>query len=913
MKSFLNILTSFRLTGLILMVLPFSIALATFIENDFGSSTARAHIYNASWVEALFILAGVNLLGSMVIHRVYRKSRISILMFHLSFLLILSGAGITRYSGFTGMMHIREGERSSFVLSDEAYLSVQVVEAEHAYRDSRMLHLSELRNRGRLMKVRTGGIAGNHNLQVDYLDHISDARSGNGKTALSVRLSSGNDSIDITIWGGNGLQGESRQVRLGNKEVLISYGSLGRSLPFSLKLEDFILDRYPGSESPSSFESRVILEDDQNQLQKPCRIYMNHILNYRGYRFYQSSYDTDELGTVLSVNRDRAGILVSYAGYILLGLGFILSLFNPNSRFRTLNRQLALSGKAKAASVLLFITILTLLGGSQAHAAPDSSVFSIPASHARDFGRILVQDPMGRIKPLNTMSSEILRKVSRKITFEGMGADQVLLGMLADPVHWQAVPMIKISHPEISELLEGRYVSFLDFLDPETEEGYRIIEAVMSAHATKPAERSKMDTEILRVDERMNICYMVYSASFLRILPDINDPRHTWHNPMSISGVYTGDDSLFAVNITGLYLESVREGMETGDWTAAGEYLGYIRVFQNRMGSGIMPPAARQKAEILYNRVNIFDRIARFYLAIGLTLLVILLIRILGRKERFKRLHRIMVIHLLAGFGVHTLGLALRWYISGHAPWSNGYEALIYISWAAMFAGVLFLRRSHAPIAVTAVLSWMILQTAHLSWMDPQVTNLVPVLKSYWLTIHVAVIASSYGFMGLAALMGFLNLVLMGVYSKKNRERVRSTIDSLSMIIEITIIVGLGLLAVGTFLGGVWANESWGCYWAWDPKESWALITILVYAFIVHMRFIPGLRGHYPLNLAAVSGFSCVIMTYFGVNYYLSGMHSYAAGDPLPVPGFVYWAGASILVVSVTAWLRFRKPEGARA
>jgi cytochrome c-type biogenesis protein CcsB len=408
---------------------------------------------------------------------------------------------------------------------------------------------------------------------------------------------------------------------------------------------------------------------------------------------------------------------------------------------------------------------------------------------------------------------------------------------------------------------------------------------------------------------------MVYSGEFLRVLPDVNDPDQKWHSPSTIANVYTGDDSLFAVNILNLYLQAVREGMADGDWSSADEYLGYIKVFQKRMGSGILPPETRQKAEILYNRISLFDRLARFYLAISAVLLITLLTQTLAKKERPKRekflnwLRRTMVIHLVAGFGVHGVGLALRWYISGHAPWSNGYEALIYISWASMLAGVLFSRKTSAPIAVTALLSWMILHTAHLSWMDPQLTNLVPVLKSYWLTIHVAVIASSYGFMGLAALLGFLNLLLLGLQSKANRERVEMSLTSLSMIIEMTIIAGLGLLTIGTFLGGIWANESWGRYWAWDPKESWALITILVYAFITHMRFIPGFKGLFALNLAAVIGFFSVIMTYFGVNYYLSGMHSYAAGDPVPVPDFVYWTVGIIILVAATAWFRNRKAE----
>ena len=412
---------------------------------------------------------------------------------------------------------------------------------------------------------------------------------------------------------------------------------------------------------------------------------------------------------------------------------------------------------------------------------------------------------------------------------------------------------------------------------------------------------------MLRVDERMNICYMVYSGNLLRILPDRDDPNHTWHSPNTIQSVYTGEDSLFAVNITQLYLEGVREGIETGDWQKGDEYLGYLKVFQDRMGAGIMPSPGRQKAEIIYNRINLFDRLARFYIAIGITLLIIQLISVLSVSINPRRMRRIMVIHLLAGFAVHTVGLSFRWYISGHAPWSNGYESLLYISWATMLAGVFFSRRTSTPLAATAVLAWMMLHTAHLSWMDPQLTNLVPVLKSYWLTIHVAVIASSYGFLGLASLLGFFNLVLMGLQSRKNREKVEHAIVSLSSIGEMTIIAGLGLLTIGTFLGGIWANESWGRYWAWDPKESWALITILVYAFIVHMRFMPGLKSLYPFNLAAVLGYASVIMTYFGVNYYLSGMHSYAKGDPVPVPAFVYYTLAIITLVAITAYARRRK------
>jgi cytochrome c-type biogenesis protein CcsB len=1028
LKKFLNIFFSFRLMGLIVMALAVSIAVATFIENDYGPETARHHIYNATWFELLFLLGIINLLGSMIIHRVFRKSKLTILVFHLSFILIIIGAAITRYLGFTGIIHIREGQNSSTVISDEVYLRVQVLEDGATSQVSRPVYLSGIRNPGRILKVP----AKNGSVTVRYLDHLTQARptvravhggdpamilvassamgrdyfaflgpeskwiggqlfhfnkqasdgirirldgdslvfqapypvrlfsmsdqsnvdlvadtwhpfhpmkvytfgslslvmseyenegevlavktseeDGPGRTALSLHLEAGSFSKDITVWGGKGMRGEPKTVSIGQKQLLISFGSLSRILPFSLALEDFILERYPGSDSPSSFESLVRLEDQERGLTAAHRIYMNHILSYRGYRFYQSSYDTDEQGTVLSVNRDWLGTNVTYAGYALLFLGILLSLFNPSSRFRKLNSQLAGMGSPGKTAVILLLTMLLTMPGVHAVAkdSPGNQEYEIPAEHAKAFGQLLVQDYQGRVKPMNTLASEILRKVSRSIKLEGYSPEQVLLGMMADPIKWQTVPMVKVSHPGIGEILniEGKYASFLQFFEPDKERSYVIGKQVSDAHRKKASERSKFDTEILRVDERMNICYMVYSGNLLRILPDRDDPNHTWHSPNTIQSVYKGEDSLFAVNITQLYLEGVRKGLETGDWQKADEYLGYLKVFQDRMGAGIMPSMGKQKAEILYNRISLFDRLANFYIAIGITLLIIQLVSVLSAGMNPRKIRRILVIHLLAGFAVHTLGLSLRWYISGHAPWSNGYESLLYISWATMLAGVFFSRRTATPLAATAVLAWMMLHTAHLSWMDPQLTNLVPVLKSYWLTIHVAVIASSYGFLGLAALLGFLNLVLMGLQSRKNRDKVDHAVASLSSIGEMTIIAGLGLLTIGTFLGGIWANESWGRYWAWDPKESWALITILIYTFIVHMRFIPGLKSLYSFNLAAVIGYASVIMTYFGVNYYLSGMHSYAKGDPVPVPTFVYYTLAIISLVAITAYARRKK------
>ncbi len=262
---------------------------------------------------------------------------------------------------------------------------------------------------------------------------------------------------------------------------------------------------------------------------------------------------------------------------------------------------------------------------------------------------------------------------------------------------------------------------------------------------------------------------------------------------------------------------------------------------------------------------------------------------------------------MFTGFIFHTLGIALRWYIAGHAPLSNGYESMIFISWITLLAGFIFSRKSDFALSSTAVLSGLTLLVAHMSFMDPEITNLVPVLKSYWLTLHVSVITGSYGFLGLGALLGLLTMVLLVMTNGKNRERISGTIDELTVINYKTITLGLYFLTIGTFLGAVWANESWGRYWGWDPKETWSLITIVVYTMVTHSRMIPGMKDIYTFNLLSLFAFSSVLMTYFGVNYYLSGLHSYAGGDPVPVPVFVYVTVIILVSLSVAAYIRYKK------
>ncbi|MEZ5196156.1 MAG: cytochrome c biogenesis protein CcsA [Bacteroidales bacterium] len=533
----------------------------------------------------------------------------------------------------------------------------------------------------------------------------------------------------------------------------------------------------------------------------------------------------------------------------------------------------------------------------------------ISKEHAKEFGKLLVQDKDGRIKPLSTVSSEVLRKLVRKNSYKGMSPEQVFLGIMTYPELWQKEPIIKVANPELANYLkiDGKNATFDQIVDLKTTGGYKIGEYVERAYEKKPSLQNKFDKEVMKVDERINIFYMVYNGNFLTVFPVPQHENFKWVSETDESKDFDEDEALFVNGIFSMYFSAIREAVTSGDWSSADEHLGYIVQFQQKYGASIMPPESRINLEIFYNEFNIFKRLSMYFGLVGFVLLVLHFINILKPKIKLKTVTRIASVLVFILFLMHTAGLGIRWYISGHAPWSNGYESLIYIGWATILSGLIFSRRSEVTLSVTAMLTSLILAVAGMSWMDPEITNLVPVLKSYWLIIHVAIITASYGFLALGAMLGFFNLILMNLKNKKNYLRLNLTITELSYIIEMTLIIGLFMLTIGTFLGGVWANESWGRYWGWDPKETWALVTVLVYSFVVHMRFIPGFRGNFAFSFASLVSYGAVLMTYFGVNYYLSGLHSYAAGDPVPIPSFVYYTVIVIAVVGIMAFINDRK------
>lgn len=723
-----------------------------------------------------------------------------------------------------------------------------------------------------------------------------------GTDALVFKVSQGSIEEEVVVKGGKGYVGSAQFVNVGETNVMLSYGSKKIDVPFAVTLRDFQLERYPGSDSPSSYASEVTVVDGDTEF--PFRIYMNNILSHRGYRLYQSSYDRDELGTILSINKDKPGTYVSYLGYLLLAIGLLFILFNKNSRFTLLSEKIDKVHKKRAALSIVIFFFLFSAQSALAQEHTQEEKFVPTKIQADSLASLIYQTNDGRMAPLHTLASDLLRKVHKNSTYEGLSAAQVLLGMMVSPHEWQHESIIQVKNKNIQKILgvSGKYVSYEDFFDAEGR--YKMQNEISAAYEKKPAERSQFDKDLMKVDERINISFMIYRGDLLKIFPVPNDSENHWVSP-SAEDLYTlsGEDSVFVRNSFHQYVLS----LASGDNDQADYIFGGIKKYQKMFGAEVLPSKIKTNLEIRANELNIFERLYPFYLLAGLYLLIITFIKIFKPKSKLKYFVWSGQGLVLIGFTIHFLGLALRWYVSGHEPWSNGYESMIYIAWASLLAGFIFSRKSEMTLAVTAVLAGIILFVAHLSWMDPQVTNLVPVLKSYWLTIHVATITASYGFMGLGALLAFVNLLTFIMKRKSNVKNLNLSIQELTYVIEMTLTFGLVLLTIGNFLGGIWANESWGRYWGWDAKETWALASIIFYAFVLHMRFIPGLKGRYAFNLASVIVFASIIMTYFGVNFYLSGLHSYAAGDPVPIPTFVYYTIAVVAVIGIWAYLNDRR------
>lgn len=1031
---------STKLMATLFVVFAVSMAVGTFIESKYGTDTATILIYNTWWFEAIMVVFVINFLGNIKKYNLLKKENLPVLILHLAFILIILGAGVTRYVSHEGILSFREGETTNFYTSDQTYVTV-FVEGQHNGEKLRKVNQKkvlfsqytknkykwqdnfkgkdfsirfkdfvggveegfiEKENGEIFMEITSVGEAGREknylksgevlalkgdfislNKEVDGAINISikdgktyikapkdgtvmqmptmetkQIRAGeentfqyralytfgqtqfvvaekekkgeigviktkdkNAQNALTLTIECQGQKKDVTLLGKKNFINEPKKQTVGGLDFTLSYGSVRYKLPFEIKLNDFIAEKYPGTEKGyKAFESKVQIIEDSGEV-IDYKIYMNHILNKDGYRLFQSSFHPDEKGSVLSVNYDLWGTTITYLGYGLLYLGLISSLFFGKTRF--VKQSIKLKKLQEKRAITVALILLSAVGWSQSQMPYQSKekidsfllANKVSKKHALEFGKLIIQDQDGRMKPMNTFSSEFLRKISKRTKYKTMDSDQVFLSMAMFPQWWYEVDFfyIKKDNDSLHKILEvekkTKFVSALDFFTKDYKN--KLEPYLQDAYATTNPNQFQKDFK--DAYNRLTLLDRTLIGENFKIYPVIGDKNNKWISPIEAQG-YVGDTiyAKYIKNSMPHYIELLREATKSGDYTKADEFLKIIKELQRKFGGKVMPSEKQIECEILYNRYNVFENLAYYYMASGVGMFAFLIIDIFaGRRKR--KIDPIKIVinafkwAIVVLFAIHSLGLCWRWYISGHAPWSDAYESMIYVGWATILAGICFSKHSPIAFASTAFVSSMILMVSHWNWLDPSIGNLQPVLNSYWLMIHVAVIVGSYGPFALAMILGAINLVMMGIRTKNNCEKVNSIIKELTIVNELALTVGLVMLTIGNFLGGQWANESWGRYWGWDPKETWALISIMVYAFVIHMRLVPKLRGTWAFNLASVVAFASIMMTYFGVNFYLTGLHSYASGEKVITPSFVYYSVAFVCALAVWSYVADRR------
>jgi len=850
---------SMKVAVFVLFFFGVVIGLATFIENDYGTQTARALIYNAKWFEVFLFFFILVLIYNIIRYKSYKKKKLSIFVFHFAFLIIALGAAITRYIGYEGIMHIRENQTSNTMVSDVKVLQVEATNGEDKAHFEKKVYFSSMNppyisnafykflyivlpknNIDKTLKVN------NKEVNIKLLKYLPSAtqevsQDPNGKTALILKISNGGKGKDISLFEGesydagtfiinfdtnkstsnkpilnivkdgdklkvitnfdmqtlsmatqqeenlskgtndfekgklyrfgqnmvvlrdiydkasikytsNSLkpkartpemttfkisvgdksktvnlftfkqsQGEPKTIKIGDTTVKISLGAKVIELPFSLKLIDFQLERYPGSMSPSSYASEVELIDPEQGIKKPFRIYMNHVLDHRNYRFFQSSFDMDEKGTILSVNHDP-GTLPTYIGYIILALGMIWNLFAKGSRFqKLLTRAKKLQNTTLIFAIALFFSMGNTTYASSMPKLDDNVskvVHGFSSKTVDRFAHLIVQDLRGRMKPIDTLSYEVITKLTGKTSAYGVEPTALFLGMITNPRIYQEIPMIKISHTRVAKDLglpeETKYAKFSDFF---TSDGrYKLAQQISKATRKMPLEKNKYDNELIKIDERLNIAYMVYTGSLLQIYPVPNDPNNKWVNPQEAIQNFPKDLSNIIRQMTQFLFLGVENGLSNQDWTDANRAIDMIELYQKKFGSAVLPSPEHVEIEIAYNRLGLLSKLVPVYLIVGILLLIFSFINVIKPSFSLKWIMRIAWSITIVAFILQVIAMGMRWYISGHAPWSNAYESIVFIAGATIVAGLFLAKNSPFTLAATTLLGGITLGVAHMNF-----------------------------------------------------------------------------------------------------------------------------------------------------------------------------------------------------
>ena len=633
-------------------------------------------------------------------------------------------------------------------------------------------------------------------------------------------------------------------------------------LPFQLRLDNFNIIYHEGTQAVADYETHFTIVEGQQQTE--ARVSMNNIFSHRGYRLYQSSYDEDQRGSVLAMNADPWGIPVTYVGYALLFFSLVYMLIDPRGTFRHLLRSPLL----QRAALLIIIFHCSLF---TCHAAAPT----LPREQADAFARLHILYN-NRICPVETYALDFTKKLYGKRHYGPYSATQVLLGFIFWGDEWSKEPIVKIKRGDLKSQLDLQTYCSVDFFFNEAMGGY-IIGPYLKEYYN--GQQDGFHKQAAQIDEKLSLVMDLRRGTPLKLFPA---NASSWIAPTDAlpAGINPADSAYITTVFNNLYQDAL-----SANYAHFGQIVKTISDYQQKHGAASLPTATKDKAEHLYNHIPFATILFMFNLTLGFLALFCCIWMMTRQKKSSKKWETTGNILLLISFLALTFCIALRWIVKGTIPMSNGYETMLLTAWFVM--AITLLSTLHSPLSTLSsllltfglLLSGFFLLVSHISQMDPQITHMMPVLNSPLLSLHVSIIMMSYALVSLTFICGIVALLLKGI-SKLRGHREKTTVatqmESLAVLSRIFLYPALTTMGLGIFIGAIWANVSWGNYWSWDPNETWALITFMVYAVVVHTQSLSVFRRPLAYHTYMVLAFLTILMTYFGVNYFLGGMHSYA-------------------------------------
>ena len=639
-------------------------------------------------------------------------------------------------------------------------------------------------------------------------------------------------------------------------------GMKEEKLPFSLCLQNFEAKMHDGTQAVADYSSKFTVVDGNEKSEG--LVSMNNIYSHRSYRFYQSSYDEDGKGSVLAINADPFGIPVTYTGYALLFLSLIWMLLDPKGGYRKLLASPLLKKGA------LGIALLLSVGNLQAAETGALDHAVLPKETAEKFGElnILYND---RICPVQTYALDFCKKIYGARSYKGLTAEQVLSGWIFYGDEWAKEPFIRVKSGELKSTLNlPDYCSVSQFFNKDMG-GYTIGQYVQEYYN---GAQDKFHHQAGDIDGKIQLIMDLRRGVSLKVLPYTftKNVRATKENPFIKAGTTTWfsptdklpyavekQHALYITNVFSLLYGDVK----AGNIDRVNIFFDKMKKYQQISGGNSLPSSTQYKAERINNAFPFATVLFMVNLTLGFIALFYTIYR-MTKKREVKVLDIALPILLVVSFLALTFGLILRWIISGNVPMSNGYESMLTVAWFVMLIAIFMQFRIRLVMVFGFLLSGFFLLVSHINQMDPAIGQMMPVLNSPLLSMHVSIIMMSYALLSLTFICGIMGICM------------RSHGEELQALSRVFLYPALTCMGFGIFIGAIWANVSWGNYWSWDSKETWALITFMIYAVVVHTQSLPIFRKPLVYHIYITLAFLSIAMTYFGVNYFLTGMHSYA-------------------------------------